>query len=128
MGENDISPELLDIPVSYADIAIVAADFLVNWEELSPHLELTRQQEAEIRNTFKDYGTQKREVLSKWKKIKGNAATYRVFIAAATATSNIELVDNVKAMLRTKEKPTGKQTSLYTPYNYRLISTHRHEL
>ena len=114
MSETDISPELLDIPVSYADIAIVAADFLENWEELSPHLGLTRQQEAEIRNTFKDYGTQKREALSKWKKIKGNAATYGGFIAAAAATSNIELVDNVKAMLRAKEKPTGKPTPPYT--------------
>ncbi|ETW91978.1 MAG: hypothetical protein ETSY2_55065 [Candidatus Entotheonella gemina] len=114
MSESDISPELLDTPVSYTDIARIANDFLENWEELSPHLELTPQQEAEIRNTFKDYGAQKREALRKWKKIKGNAATYRVFIAAATATSNIELVDNVKAMLRAKEKPTGKQTSPYT--------------
>ena len=60
MSESNISPELLDIPFSYADIAKVAADFLENWEELSPHLELTRQQEAEIRNTFKEYGAQKR--------------------------------------------------------------------
>ena len=110
MSESDISPELLDTPVSYTDIARIANDFLENWEELSPHLELTPQQEAEIRNTFKDYGAQKREALRKWKKIKGDAATYRAFITAATATSNMELVDRVKAMLRTKDTPTGTTT------------------
>ena len=110
MSESDISSELLDTPVSYTDIARIANDFLENWEELSPHLELTPQQEAEIRNTFKNYGAQKREALRKWKKIKGDAATYRTFINAATATSNMELVDRVKAMLQTKGTPTGTTT------------------
>ena len=110
MSGSDISPELLDTPVSYTDIAKIATYFLENWEELLPHLELTPQQEAEIRNTFKDYGAQKREALRKWKKIKGDAATYRAFITAATATSNMELVDRVKAMLQTKGTPTGTTT------------------
>ena len=101
MSESVISPELLDTPVSYTDIARIAKDFLENWEELSPHLELTPQQEAEIRHTFKDYGAQKREALRKWKKIKGSAAPYRAFITAAAATSNMELVDRVKNMQRT---------------------------
>ena len=34
------------------NIARIATDFLENWEELSPQLELTSQQEAEIRNTL----------------------------------------------------------------------------
>ena len=110
MSESDISPELLDTPVSYADLARIANDFLENWEELSPHLELNPQQEAEIRNTYKDYGAQKREALRKWKKIKGDAATYRAFVTAATATSNKELVGRVKAMLQTKDTPTGTTT------------------
>ena len=41
MSESDISPELLDTSVSYTDIARIANDFLENWGELSPHLELT---------------------------------------------------------------------------------------
>ena len=110
MSESDISPELLDTPVSYTDIAKIATDFLENWEELSPHLELMPQQEAEICNRFKNYGVQKREALRKLKKIKGTAATYRAFITAATAISNMELVDNVKAMLWTRDKPTGTMT------------------
>ena len=110
MSESHISPELLDTPVRYTDIARIATDFLENWEELSPHLELTPQQEAEIRNTFKDYGAQKREALRKWKKVKGNAATYRAFIAAAEVISNMELVDRVKAMIQTKATPTGTTT------------------
>ena len=67
MSESDISSELLDTPVSYTDIARIANDFLDNWEDFSPHLGLTPQQETEIRNTFKDYGAQKREALHKWK-------------------------------------------------------------
>ena len=106
MSESDISSELLDTPVSHTNLAKIA-ECLENWEELSPHLELRPQQEAEIRNTYKDYGAQKREALRKWKKIKGTAATYRAFITAATAISNMELVDNVKAML---QKPKGTTT------------------
>ena len=108
MSESDISTELLNTPVSDKDIATIA-EYLVEWEELSPHLELTRPQEAVIRrNAFKDYGHQKREALRKWREIKGSAATFGAFIAAAKA--NMELVDNVKAMLRTRDKPTGKLT------------------
>ena len=109
MSESDISAKLLGTPVSVKDIATIA-EYLVKWEELTPHLELTRPQEAVIRNTFNDYSDQKREALRKWKEIKGNEATYRAFITAATAISNTELVDNVKAMLRTREKSTGKVT------------------
>ena len=81
--------------------------YLTQWEELSPHLGLTHPQEVEIRRTFMDYRSQKREALRKWKESKGHAATYRALIAAATAASNMELVDNVKAMLQTRERSTG---------------------
>ena len=109
MSESDISTELLGTPVSDKDIATIA-EYLVKWEELSPHLELTRPQEAVIRNTYNDYGHQKREALRKWREIKGNVATFRALITAAMAISNMELVDNVKAMLRTREKSTGRLT------------------
>ena len=83
--------------------------YLVQWEELSPSLGLKPQHETEIRRTFMNYSHQKQEVLCKWKKIKGHAATYRALIDAATAISNMELVDNVKALLQTREMSTGNK-------------------
>ena len=105
-----ISEELLDSPVSDTDVATIAADYLTSWEELSPYLGLKKQHENEIREDFKKYNVQKRRALLKWKEIKGDAATYQAFITAATKASNVELVDKVKAMLRTKEKSTGTMT------------------
>ena len=74
---------------------------------MSPFLGLTPQHEKEICHNFMDYGDQKQEALRQWKKIKGHAATYRAFIDAATAISNMDLVDNVKAMLQTRQSSTG---------------------
>ena len=102
--------ELLDAPVSDVDIATIAAEYLVSWEELSPYLGLTKQHEADIRKDFKEHSEQKRQALLKWKKIKGNGATYRALITAARATSNMELVDNINAMLQTRAKRTGITT------------------
>ena len=85
--------------------------YLTQWEELSPFLGLTHQQEATIRLDFKDHNNQKREALRQWKQIKGPLATYRALIDAATASSNMDLVDNVKAVLQTRERSTGT-------YNY----------
>ena len=82
--------------------------YLTQWEELSPFLGLTPTQKVEIRSTFREYSDQKREALCQWKRIKGHLATYRALIAAATAASNMDLVDNVKAMLQTRESSTGK--------------------
>ena len=110
MSDSNIPAKLLDTPVSDHDLSKIAAEYLRKWEKLSPELELTPQQETEIKETFRDYDDQKREALRKWKEMKGNAATYRAFITAATAISNMELVDNVKAMLQTREKSTGKTT------------------
>ena len=107
---SDIPAELLDATVSDIDIATIAAEYLTSWEELSPYLGLTKQHDTDIRKDFKEHSNQKRQALLQWRTIKGNAATYSAFIAAATKASNMELVDKVKAMLRTKKKPTGKAT------------------
>ena len=109
---SDIAAELLETLVSDVDVATIAAEYLLKWEELSPFLGLTPQHEIEVRNDFKVYH-QKRQVLLKWRMIKGNGVTYRAFISAATAASNKELVDNVKAMLKTR---TGNTT----PYHLGL--------
>ena len=108
----------LDTPVSDQDITTIAAMYLIQWEELSPSLGLTPQHESEIRHTFRDYSDQKREALRRWKRIKGHAATYHAFITAATAISNMELVDNVKAMLQTRERSTGNYHTFYLLMKY----------
>ena len=105
----------MDSPVSDTDVAIVAAEYLTSWEELSPYLGLTKQHETDIRKDFKEHSNQKRQALLKWKKVKGYAATYRAFITAATKASNEELVDKVKAMLQAKEQPTGKTSPEFFP-------------
>lgn len=66
---------LLDTVVSDIDIHIIAADFIVKWEELSPVLGVNRVAETSIRRTFGDYDIQKREALRKWRTLKGDAAT-----------------------------------------------------
>ena len=104
---SDIPAELLDTLVSDTDVATIAAKHLKKWEELSPFLGLTELHEIEVRNNFEDYSDQKRQALRKWKEIKGDAATYRAIIDAATAMSNEDLVDKVKAMLGTKKRNTG---------------------
>ena len=97
-----IPSELLDAPVSDLDVVTIATK-LTRWEELSAFLGLTHQHETDIRYNFStDYGDQKRAALRKWRQIKGDAATFRVFIAAATAISNMELVHGVMDMLREK--------------------------
>ena len=105
MGDRAVAipRELLDAPVSDLDIAKIAS-YLTNWEALSPWLGLTGSQEEEIRNTYRDYAEQKRRVLRKWKQIKGDTATHRACIATASAISNMELADNVRALLRTQRQ------------------------
>ena len=98
--------------MSDVDIVTIAGMFLTQWEKLSPFLGLIPAQEGMIRRTFRDYSDQKREALRQWKRNKGHAATYRALITAATAASNMDLVDNVKAMLQTREKSTGSIITL----------------
>lgn len=87
-------------PISHAQLAKIANELLTKWEELSPSLGLTQPQEVTIRKTHRDYADQKREVLYMWKKNKGNEATYGSLIAAAEDTSNKELADGIRDLLK----------------------------
>ena len=71
---------------------------------------LTCPQENEIRRTFQVYADQKREALHTWKRNKGNGATYDSFITAAKSISNMQLVDNVRDLLKKElqHTPTGE--------------------
>ena len=115
---------LLDTPITNQDIAIIARDYLVSWEELSPHLELTVQQEHSIQKTFKSYEDHKLEALRMWKRKKGSGATYGAFITAAEATSNMQLTDNVRALL----KERLQHTSTGVLGTYKLILLYRLDL
>ena len=107
MSPTTIPRDLLDTPITDQDIAIIARDHLVKWEELAPHLELTVQQENEIRLTFWEYADQKCEALCTWKRNKGNGATYSSFITAAETISNMQLADSVRDLLKKRLQHTS---------------------
>ena len=102
-----IPSDLLDAQITDQDIATIARDHLVRWEELAPHLELTDPQVYSIQQTFRMYEDQKHEALRMWKRKKGWGATYSAFIAVAEALSNIRLADNVRTMLRRRLQNTS---------------------
>ena len=79
-----ISSDIVDIPVTDQDIAAVARDYLVSWEELVPHLELTAPEQS-IQMTFQVYEDQKLHV---WRRNKGNGATYHTFMTASETIFN----------------------------------------
>ena len=108
MSVPHISSDVLDTPITDQDIATIARDYLVRWEELAPHLELTAPQEQSIRQTFREYEDQKCQALRTWKRNKGIGATYRTFITAAETISNRQLADNVRALLKLPHTSTGK--------------------
>ena len=84
--------------ISDEDVATIARDHLTNWELLRPYLGLSRQQEAEIHNTYHNYGKQKQECLEVWEEMRGNKATYNALITAAEKAKDQQLADKVKAM------------------------------
>ena len=83
------------------DLAVIARDYLTDWEDLHPFLGLTRAQKKEIINSYpRDYGKQKRECLEVWKEVKGDGATYRALISAAEKAKKKELADKIRDMLK----------------------------
>ena len=90
----------MDTAVSETDMAVIAREYLANWESLRPHLGLSRPQEISIRNSFPgNYEQQKQECLSVWQEMNGNRATYRAIIRAAESARNQQLADKVKALV-----------------------------
>ena len=88
----------LDAQVSNIDAAKISRE-LNNWKALTPFLDLTPQQETEIEKSSGDYGEQKRAALLKWKEVKGEKATYRALIAAATEAVIANLADYVRGLI-----------------------------
>ena len=88
----------LDSTISDRHIAKIAKDFIRNWEELAPCLGLLPAQENEIKKDGR-YGDQKREALRIWKKQNGRNATYRALTVVAKEASNVELAENIEALV-----------------------------
>ena len=108
-SEATYSPSApLDSPVSDIHISKIAKDFIPNWEELAPCLRLLPAREYEIKKDGR-YGDQKREGLRMWKEQNGIKATYRALIVVAKEVSNVELAENIEALVA--PQPTLREDS-----------------
>ena len=87
----------LDAKISDIDIAEIAKK-IVDWKDLSPYLGLNAAEIKEVKESDSNFLQQKCEALRRWRKKKGDDATYREFIAVATKTCNKELADYVKSL------------------------------
>ena len=85
--------------IPHEHLAKIARE-VIKWEELTPSLGLTQQDEVNIRATYRDYEDQKRQALYTWKRNKGNGATYGTLIAAAESISNQQLADGVRDLMK----------------------------
>ena len=86
--------------VNHDQLATLAKDHLMDWEEIAPKLGINPQQIFSIKKTYmNEYDAQKRDALNTWKRNKGNEATFGAFITAAESVGNTVLVDSVKAWL-----------------------------
>ena len=100
----------LDCPVSDIHIAKIAHDFIRNWEKMAPYLRLLPAHEDTIKRDGR-YDDQKREALRMWKELNGRKATYRALIIVAKQVSNVELAENIEALVvpqpvRTEDRPS----------------------
>ena len=87
----------MDAVVTDSDVSLMARNYLANWEA---GLGLGHEQETAICNTFhSNYEQQKREGLHKWKRNKGDGATYHALITAAESAKDQLLAHGVKALV-----------------------------
>ena len=88
-----------DMVVNHDQLATLAKDHLMDWEEIAPKLGINPQEIFAIKKTHSEYKDQKRDALNTWKRNKGNGATFGAFITAAESVGNTVLVDSVKKWL-----------------------------
>ena len=89
----------MDDVISRRSLADIAKK-ITCWELLGPYLDLTEQQEEEIKHKYRDnYAMQKQECLQVWKAMKGPGATYKALISAVEEAGNKQLADNVRKLL-----------------------------
>ena len=89
--------------VSDRDLAVIARDYLNDWENLHSFLGLSRVQKREIANSYpRDYGKQKQECLEVWKEVMGPEATYSALISAAEDAKHKNMADSIRSLLKSK--------------------------
>ena len=92
------APKLDDV-ISRKSLAEIAKK-ITSWKALGPYLDLSRPQEEEIVQKYREnYGMQKRECLEVWKVMKGEGATYRALISAVEEAGDRQLADCVRSLL-----------------------------
>ena len=101
----------IDDVISRKVLAVIARDYVKHWKMLGPFLDLSRQQEIAITETYpNNYHLQKRECLEVWSDMKGTGATYRAFITAAEEARDRDLAHRVKDMTKS-QSPSSPPTS-----------------
>ena len=101
----------IDDVISRKVLAVIARDYVKHWKILGPFLDLSRQQEIAITETYpNNYHLQKRECLEVWSDTKGTGATYRAFITAAEEARDRDLAHRVKDMTKS-QSPSPPSTS-----------------
>ena len=87
--------------ISDRDMAVIARDHLVDWENLHSFLGLSRVQKREIANSYPtDYRKQKQKCLEIWREVNGAEATYAALISAAEEAKDKDLADSVRSLLK----------------------------
>ena len=101
----------MDDVISRKVLAVIARDYVKHWKTLGPFLDLSRQQEIAITETYpNNYHLQKWECLEVWSDMKGTGATYRAFITAAEEARDHDLAHRVKDMTKS-QSPSPPPTS-----------------
>ena len=78
------------------------------WENLRPHLGLTKPNETAIKKDNPgDYEQQKMAMLCLWKRRHGSKATRNALIAACISAGEIDLKDEIEAQMQ--QNPRGQQ-------------------
>ena len=89
-----------DSPITDDHLALIARDYLNNWEALRPHLGLSYNQQTAISKSYpRDYARQRHECLEEWRRKKGDGATYQTLISAAEEATEQLLADQVKRLI-----------------------------
>ena len=117
---KDTPREKLDWLVSTSDISEVARR-LSKWRRLAPHLHITPQQEEKIVNSHpSDLELQTLKCLQKWSHDQYFKATYRALIQAVYKVKDLNLIDEICKLLKTKSCPSPPPQTILVQYAQEL--------
>ena len=115
-----IPPKMLQSRVSDFHLAEVAQD-LVDWEIISPALNVTESEFREIKEDFSDrYNLQKRQALRVWRWKSGDQATYKRLMELFCSNGLVELAETLANHLRASKQRLRSNVVIDTFHNYLL--------